>query len=106
MLAQVPGRLYLPLAAVILQEDGGQVADPAVGGEREADHAFHDWRRGDVSAGGRRAQVHERGESRQHGLFSSAGQAVNDQSEPPRRQDVTLVGFVQAQVTETSCGGK
>lgn len=93
---QVAGFGHLAWGAEVFQEDLGQVPEPCVGREREAQHAL-DHRHGrqvGVGAGARRAQVHECGDGGQHGLLAGAGQAVGDERDAPRLQDVLPVGLV------------
>lgn len=61
MPAEVPGLLHLQRAAVVLQEDGGQVTEARVGREREAEHALHHGQRRGLRARPRRRQEHQRG---------------------------------------------
>lgn len=108
------GRVRLPAAglghlawgAEVLQEDLCQVPEPGTGREGEAKHALHHGRGGQLrgKAAARRAQVHERGNGRQHRLLVGAGQAVDDEWDASCLQDVLLVGPVWAQVAQASCG--
>lgn len=94
------GPPHLLPAAAVLQEDGGQAAQTGALCEREAQHALQDARLSGLSARGRRGEVHEGGDGRQHRLLPLAGQAVGHGADAAALQDdVSAVG-VHGEVTQ------
>lgn len=97
---------HLAGGAEVFQEDLGQVSEPGAGRQGEAQHALDhgQGRQLGVAARAGRAQAHERSHGGQHGLLAGAGQAVDDEGDAPRLQDVFPVGPVGAQVAEAAWG--